>query len=129
MRVLIYVPSHTHHPGHPFAAVVAPPYGMRGRPRRDPRLEREAVVEPKRVPERPIHHAVRLLLLPFPRMRMLTALRRITTTIIAPTPLIAANFIILGQIIRRIGQKYSRVSARWCKHSLILVERGGIGES
>ncbi|KAI1787360.1 RTA1-domain-containing protein [Ganoderma leucocontextum] len=38
---------------------------------------------------------------------------QITTTIIAPTPLIAANFIILGQIIRRIGQKYSRVSAKW----------------
>ncbi|PIL26020.1 transporter [Ganoderma sinense ZZ0214-1] len=38
---------------------------------------------------------------------------QITTTIIAPTPLIAANFIILGQIIRRMGQKYSRVSARW----------------
>ncbi|KAI1787347.1 RTA1-domain-containing protein [Ganoderma leucocontextum] len=37
---------------------------------------------------------------------------QITTTIISPTPLIAANCIILGQIIRRIGQKYSRVSAK-----------------
>ncbi|KAF7985359.1 hypothetical protein HWV62_6585 [Athelia sp. TMB] len=36
--------------------------------------------------------------------------RRITTTIIAPTPLVAANFIILGEIIRRLGPRYSRMS-------------------
>ncbi|KAH9855543.1 RTA1-domain-containing protein [Lenzites betulinus] len=40
-------------------------------------------------------------------------LMQITTTIIAPTPLIAANFVILGQIIRRLGQQYSRLSAMW----------------
>ena len=50
--------SRTHRPGLPLAPLVAPPYGVRGRHRRDPRLEREAVVEPKRVPERPFHHAV-----------------------------------------------------------------------
>ncbi|RPD77189.1 RTA1-domain-containing protein [Lentinus tigrinus ALCF2SS1-7] len=38
---------------------------------------------------------------------------QITTTIVAPTPLIAANFVILGQVIRRIGQDYSRLSAKW----------------
>ncbi|OBZ77307.1 Sphingoid long-chain base transporter RSB1 [Grifola frondosa] len=38
---------------------------------------------------------------------------RITTTIIAPTPLVAANFVILGQITRRLGQNYSRLSATW----------------
>ncbi|KAI0710518.1 RTA1-domain-containing protein [Earliella scabrosa] len=40
-------------------------------------------------------------------------LMQITTTILAPTPLIAANFIILGQIITRLGQQYSRLSAKW----------------
>ncbi|KAJ8456941.1 hypothetical protein ONZ51_g11824 [Trametes cubensis] len=38
---------------------------------------------------------------------------QITSTIIAPTPLIAANFIILGQIIQRIGPDYSRLSSKW----------------
>lgn len=41
-------------------------------------------------------------------------LGRIVTTIIAPTPLVAANFIILGRIIQRLGSKYSRLSAMWC---------------
>lgn len=39
---------------------------------------------------------------------------RISTTIIAPTPLVAANFVILGQLITRLGPKYSRLSPRWC---------------
>ncbi|OSD00019.1 RTA1-domain-containing protein [Trametes coccinea BRFM310] len=38
---------------------------------------------------------------------------QITTTIIAPTPLIAANFVILGEIIRRVGPDYSRLSSGW----------------
>ncbi|KAI0711086.1 RTA1 like protein-domain-containing protein [Fomitopsis betulina] len=40
-------------------------------------------------------------------------LMQIVTTIIAPTPLIAANFVILGQLIRRLGPRYSRLSAKW----------------
>ncbi|KAJ3488238.1 hypothetical protein NLI96_g2984 [Meripilus lineatus] len=40
-------------------------------------------------------------------------LMQITTTIIAPTPLVAANFVILGQLIRRLGPKYSRLSPIW----------------
>ncbi|KZV75157.1 RTA1-domain-containing protein [Peniophora sp. CONT] len=40
-------------------------------------------------------------------------LMQITTTIISPTPLIAANFIMLGRIILRLGQSYSRLSQRW----------------
>ncbi|KAH9914183.1 RTA1-domain-containing protein [Epithele typhae] len=40
-------------------------------------------------------------------------LMQISTTIIAPTMLIAASFIVLGQIIRRLGQQYSRLSAWW----------------
>ncbi|TFK33586.1 RTA1 like protein-domain-containing protein [Crucibulum laeve] len=38
---------------------------------------------------------------------------QITATIIGPTPLVAANFIILGRIIRRLGPAYSRLSPRW----------------
>ncbi|KAI0741783.1 RTA1-domain-containing protein [Daedaleopsis nitida] len=38
---------------------------------------------------------------------------QIIATIIAPTPLIAANFIILGEIIRRLGQQFSRLQAKW----------------
>jgi len=38
---------------------------------------------------------------------------QIVCTILAPTPLVAASFIILGQCIRRLGQQYSRLSARW----------------
>ncbi|VDB96672.1 unnamed protein product [Peniophora sp. CBMAI 1063] len=40
-------------------------------------------------------------------------LMQITTTIIAPTPLVAANFILLGQIINILGLRYSRLSAAW----------------
>ncbi|OSD07746.1 RTA1-domain-containing protein [Trametes coccinea BRFM310] len=38
---------------------------------------------------------------------------QIVTTIIAPTPFIAANFVILGHLIKRLGPQYSRLSARW----------------
>lgn len=49
---------------------------------------------------RPIPHAVRAPLAFIPRAIPLTSFPcRITTTIIAPTPLIAANFVILGRII------------------------------
>ncbi|OSX68010.1 hypothetical protein POSPLADRAFT_1130040 [Postia placenta MAD-698-R-SB12] len=38
---------------------------------------------------------------------------QIVATIIAPTPFVACNFIILGQIIRRLGEGYSRINAKW----------------
>lgn len=44
---------------------------------------------------------------------------RITTTIIAPTPLVAANFILLGQIINILGLRYSRLSATWCTFDIL----------
>ncbi|KAJ7082297.1 RTA1-like protein [Mycena epipterygia] len=40
-------------------------------------------------------------------------LMQITTTIIAPTPLIAVNFILLARIITRLGPCYSRLTPRW----------------
>ncbi|KAK0222325.1 RTA1 like protein-domain-containing protein [Armillaria fumosa] len=44
---------------------------------------------------------------------------QITATIIGPTPLVAANFIILGAIIRILGPAYSRLSPR--AYSIIFV--------
>ncbi|KAI0255331.1 RTA1 like protein-domain-containing protein [Lactifluus subvellereus] len=38
---------------------------------------------------------------------------QISTTIVAPTPLVAANFIILGRITRRLGPLFCRLSPRW----------------
>ncbi|KAI0026999.1 RTA1-like protein, partial [Vararia minispora EC-137] len=37
---------------------------------------------------------------------------RIVTTIIAPTPLLGSNFILLGRIIHLLGSRYSRLSSR-----------------
>jgi len=37
----------------------------------------------------------------------------ITCTIIAPTPLLAVNFIVFGEIIKRLGVKYSRMAPKW----------------
>ena len=38
---------------------------------------------------------------------------QIVATIIGPTPLLAANFVIFGRIIRILGSPYSRLSSRW----------------
>jgi hypothetical protein len=40
---------------------------------------------------------------------------RAVNLVIAPTPLVAANFILLGRIIRRLGPQYSRLTPRRCK--------------
>ena len=40
---------------------------------------------------------------------------RISTTILAPTPFIAASFIILGRITKRLGPQYCRLSFKWCE--------------
>ena len=41
---------------------------------------------------------------------------RISTTIISPTPIVAANFVILGILIRHLGTHYSRLNPLWCKY-------------
>jgi len=38
---------------------------------------------------------------------------QITATILGPTPLLAANFVIFGIVIQRLGTQYSRLSPRW----------------
>ncbi|KAI0692283.1 RTA1 like protein-domain-containing protein [Cytidiella melzeri] len=40
-------------------------------------------------------------------------LMQITTTIISPTPLLAANFIIFARLSSMLGAQYSRLSPRW----------------
>ncbi|KAH9977068.1 RTA1-domain-containing protein, partial [Lactifluus volemus] len=41
------------------------------------------------------------------------------TLVIAPTPLVAANFILLGRIVRRLGPQYSRLTPR--RYTIIFV--------
>jgi hypothetical protein len=50
----------------------------------------------------------------FPNQMKLDTFFRITATILGPTPLLAANFVIIGIIIRRLGPQYSRLSPKWC---------------
>ncbi|KAJ7607929.1 RTA1-domain-containing protein [Roridomyces roridus] len=40
-------------------------------------------------------------------------LMQISSIIIAPTPLLAANFIILARVIQRLGTSYSRLTPKW----------------
>jgi RTA1 like protein len=40
---------------------------------------------------------------------------RVTTLVVAPTLLVAANFILLGRVIRRLGPQYSRLTPKLCE--------------
>ncbi|KAI0047690.1 RTA1-like protein [Auriscalpium vulgare] len=58
------------------------------------------------------------------------------TTILAPTPLVGANFILLGRIIRRLGPRYSRLNSKLyssvfltCDIVFLLVQGSGGGMS
>ncbi|TFK34997.1 RTA1-domain-containing protein [Crucibulum laeve] len=57
---------------------------------------------------------------------------QMTATILGPTPLVAANFIILGKIIERLGPSYSRLSPKlysiiFCSCDLISLTVQGVG--
>ncbi|KAJ7912096.1 RTA1 like protein-domain-containing protein [Mycena leptocephala] len=57
---------------------------------------------------------------------------QVVGTIIGPTPLIAADFMILGRIIHRLGTRYSRLSPKWysiifCSCDLISLSVQGFG--
>jgi hypothetical protein len=47
--------------------------------------------------------------------KLMPYLIQTVTTINAPTPLVAAYFIILAEIIRRLGPCYSRLKPRMCE--------------
>ena len=49
---------------------------------------------------------------------------RAVTLIIAPTPLVAANFILLGRFIRRLGPQYSRLTPKLCESKFLLQSHG-----
>jgi len=53
-------------------------------------------------------------------------LMQITTTIIAPTFMSAANFTVLGFLIRRLGEHYSRLSPRWYLMIFIGLDLGAL---
>ena len=40
---------------------------------------------------------------------------RVSTLVMAPTYLIATNFVILGKIIKWLGPQYCRMSQKWCE--------------
>lgn len=40
---------------------------------------------------------------------------RAVSLVVAPTPLVAANFTLLGRIIQRLGPMYSRLTTTQCK--------------
>jgi hypothetical protein len=57
---------------------------------------------------------------------------QITATILAPTPLLAANFVILGRIINQIGPSYTRLRPKWytiifCVCDVISLTVQGVG--
>ncbi|KAF9033577.1 RTA1 like protein-domain-containing protein [Panaeolus papilionaceus] len=57
---------------------------------------------------------------------------QITATILGPTPLLAANFVIFGIIIQRLGPQFSRLSPKWytivfCTCDVISLVVQGVG--
>lgn len=55
------------------------------------------------------------------KMPYLTCRTRISTTIIAPTPLLAAYFVMMGRLIDILGPEYSRLSRKQCKQSILAI--------
>jgi RTA1 like protein len=49
---------------------------------------------------------------------------RLKTLVVAPTLLLAANFILLGRVINRLGPQYSRLTPKLCEsHTLVFVHQ------
>jgi hypothetical protein len=68
----------------------------------------------------PIYHSVSCILLSCLGY-MLMSPTRISSTIIAPTPLLAATFIIFSRVVQRLGTEYSRLTPKWCMYSEIIL--------
>ena len=104
-------------PGLVLPVVVYDPYCGHSQHSRSDRMVGATMVKPERDASYSVPHAVRAtvhLRLYAPAVTPQIGCR-ISTTIIAPTPLVAANFMILGQMIVRLGPCYSRLSPMWCK--------------
>ncbi|KAJ3513522.1 hypothetical protein NMY22_g15017 [Coprinellus aureogranulatus] len=68
---------------------------------------------------------------PYERMPFIM---QISTTVLAPTPFLAAVFLLSGQVIRRLGSVYSRLNAKYytvvfcsCDVIALLIQGGGGG--
>ena len=78
------------------------------------RLERSTVVESEPFYKEAIYHTVsEVQRSPF--VSLLMDGYRAVALVVAPTPFVAANFILLGRIIRRLGPQYSRLTPTLCK--------------
>jgi hypothetical protein len=98
----------------PFAPLVAIPQCSFLRHSRARRLERSTVVESEPFHKEAIYHTVsKMQWSPFVPLFM--GGYRAVALVVAPTPLVAANFILLGRIIRRLGPQYSRLTTTQCK--------------
>jgi hypothetical protein len=98
----------------PFASLVAIPQCSFLRHSRARRLERSTVVESEPFHKEAIHHTVsKMQWSPFVPLSM--GYYRAVALVIAPTPLVAANFILLGRVIRRLGPQFSRLTTTQCK--------------
>jgi hypothetical protein len=98
----------------PFASLVAIPQCSFLRHSRARRLERSTVVESEPFHKEAIYHSVsKMQWAPF--VPLLMGGYRAVALVVAPTPLVAANFILLGRIIQRLGPQYSRLTTTQCK--------------
>jgi len=103
----------------PFASLVAIPQCSFLRRSRARRLGRSTVVEPEPFHKEAIYYTASKIQWPL-FVPLLMGGYRAVALVIAPTPLVAANFILLGRIIQRLGPQYSRLTTTQCKsHKLI----------
>lgn len=98
----------------PFASLVAFPQCGFMRHSRARRLERSTVVESEPFHKEAVYHTVSEIQ-PSPFVSLLMGCYRAVSLVVAPTPFVAANFILLGRIIRRLGPQYSRLTPTLCK--------------
>jgi hypothetical protein len=115
MHGLIIVNSGTFGPSHSLSDDVVAANGSSRWSGRDFGMECSTLVFSKPLAYYSLHNPVSSSFVPFSFFCCQHMVVRISCTIIAPTPLVAANFVILGMIIKTLGDYYSRLSTKWCK--------------
>ena len=114
LLTIVNLDRHPYCTSDPFPPLVAFPQCDFLRIPRAYRLERSIVVQSIPLPRGPVHYTVsRLQRSQF--VPLLKGVYRAVVLVIAPTPLVAANFILLGHIIQLLGPQYSRLTPRRCK--------------
>jgi hypothetical protein len=97
-----------------LASLVVIPHCSPLRRSRVLRLERSTVVESEPFHKEAIYHTVSKMQW-FAFVTLLMGGHRAVSLVVAPTPLVAANFTLLGRVIRRLGPQYSRLTTTQCK--------------